>query len=422
MSSLSQTIITNIEASYIETYLRQKGLSRNAEEKGQGLKYWVDYLLKEAKISIPEFEEFLFNELFWGKRKNIRVYKLDNLKDYKYPVDWENALEEYYGIRELEFNNILGNVANDADRRKIAAIHYEENSRGELRKIRILFTVYIDLNAEKGYSSSTAYIPVEVDFIKKIMIIKAWKRQQVTPDNNVDNLMSHIKRIMEIEFGVRSKNYGFEHKKVLFIMSNKFINEVYSHVPTYNEIENLKTIIKKFTKQVIGGLPLKHVSEDGQGNVVLEDGVMNLESEIKNVLENMAISDYFYDRDFEEMWEMGLEAIVAKIKFNDKESVLTSLSGENTEVPIVCTKTFMTLKKRMEETEKIESLWVTMSRDKGNLNLKFDAIHPEYLEILIRYGIRFNEKDMSSAIEIYEKYERKLNEQTAELCKVAIGQ
>lgn len=422
MPSLSQTIIINVGANYIQTYLKQRGIQRTAEKAGQDLKYWVDELLKEDKISIPEFEEFLFEELFWGKRKSIRVYKLENPRRYKYPSDWEKALDENYDIHTMDFCDILGNVANNKETRKIAAVRYEENSRGELNKIRILFSVYIDLNTANGYMGSTAYIPVEVDFTRNRMIIKAWKRQQVTPDNNVDNLITHIKKLMEIEFGVMLKNYGIEHKKVLFLMSKKLIYEVYSHVPTYNQIGNLKNEISGFAQRIIGELPLRHVMVDETGKVTLEEGVMDLESEITNVLENMAISDHFHEKDFEEMWKMGLEAIVARIKFNDKESVLTSLSGEDTTVPIICTKTFMTLKKRMEETEKIENLWITMDRERGNLNLRFDATNPEYLEILIRYGIRFNEKDMNTAIEMYEKYERKLTEQTTEHYQIAIGQ
>lgn len=422
MPLLSQTIITNVGAKYMQTYLNQKGIRRNAEAAGQDLKYWVDELLKEDKIFIPEFEKFLFEELFWGKRKCIRVYKLENSRKYKYPSDWEQVLDENYNIQTMDFCDILGNVANDKETRKIAAVRYEENSRGELNKIRILFSIYIDLNTVNGYMGSTAYIPVEVDFARNRMIIKAWKRQQVTPDNNVDNLITHIKKLMEIEFGVMLKNHGIEHKKVLFLMSKKLIYEVYSHVPTYNQIGNLKNEISGFAQRIIGELPLRHVMVDQRGKIALEEGVMDLESEITNVLENMAISDHFYEKDFEEMWKMGLEAIVARIKFNDKESVLTSLSGEDTTVPIICTKTFMTLKKRIEETEMIENLWITMDRERGNLNLRFDATNPEYLEILIRYGIRFNEKDMDAAIEMYEKYERKLTEQTTEHYKIAIGQ
>ena len=64
MPSLSESIITNIGNSYIETYLRQKGLVKTEDEKSLDLKYWVDNLLKAKKMDIEEFEDFLFDELF----------------------------------------------------------------------------------------------------------------------------------------------------------------------------------------------------------------------------------------------------------------------------------------------------------------------------------------------------------------------
>lgn len=219
-----------------------------------------------------------------------------------------------------------------------------------------------------------------------------------------------------------TKNYMSEHKKILFLMSKSLIYEAYSHVPTYNEINNIEGSIKKFVEETLGGLSLRNVKPNGNGQHILAEGVMDFEAEIRNVLEGLAISDYFFDRNFDEIWKMGLEAVVARVKFNDEEKVLTSLSGENTTTPIFCTKTFMSLKNRMEESERIETLWITMDRKRGNLNLKFDASNMEYMEILIKYGIRFNEADMNSALEIYEKYETKLNQQVAEHSKIAIGQ
>lgn len=112
MPSLSQSIITNVEESYIQLYLKKKGFVQTDEEKGQELKYWVDNLLKDKKINVEEFEEFLFNELFWGKRKTIRVYKLDKVKNYKYPGDWELPLEEKYNVVSINFSDILGMIPN----------------------------------------------------------------------------------------------------------------------------------------------------------------------------------------------------------------------------------------------------------------------------------------------------------------------
>ena len=423
MPSISQSIIVNVEASYIEQYLNKKGLVRSTEELGQELKYWIDNLLSAGKINIVDFEQFLFNELFWGKRKTIHIYKLDKVKEYKYPEDWENALNEHYNIHSINYCNILKMIPNTTEPRKIVSVQSEENQKGELIRIRLLFACFIQLNGERGYKDSVAYIPVELDFERKIMIIKAWTRQHIAhEEHKAENLLDHIKKLMCIEFKVEIKNFMSRHKKVLFLMSKNLIDEAYSQVPAYNQIDYLVENIKDFEIEIVNTLPLKHINGDGKGNYLLDKGVMNFEAEIRNTLECLAISDYFYDKNFDEIWNLGLEAVVARVKFNDEEKVLTSLSGENTSAPIFCTKTFMALKNRMEETKQIEILWVTMERKRGNLNLKFDASNTEYLEMLIRYGIRFNERDMNSALEIYEKYEEKLNQQITRRCEIAVGQ
>lgn len=82
----------------------------------------------------------------------------------------------------------------------------------------------------------------------------------------------------------------------------------------------------------------------------------------------------------------------------------------------------MSLKNRIRETKRIEILWIAMNREKGHLNLKFDASDQEYLEILItNYGIRFNETDMKSALKIYEKYEAELTQEITGKSKIAVG-
>lgn len=420
--ALSQSIIVNVGEEYIETYLKNKRLIRTEEENSQGLKYWVDSLLDKGKINVEEFEKFLFDELFWGKRKTIWVYKLDKIKDYKYPEDWKEPLDIQYSITSINFCNILCNIPNKEKQRKIAAVYSEGNAKGELTRIKILFACYIQINEKNGYKDSVAYIPVELDFSRKIMIMKAWRRQQIAHDKHkAEKLMLHIKELMESEFKVRTRNYDMEHKTVLFHMSKNLIQKAYCCVPNYNEIRKIDTIVMDFIEETLGKLSLRNVEITKNGTCTLMDGVMDFEAEIKNVIEALTISDYFFDRDFNEIWEMGLEAVVTRIKFNDEERVLTSLSGENTSMPIFCTKTFMSLKNRMEAAEKVETLWIAMNRKKGNLNLKFDASNMEYLEILIKYGIRFNETDMNSALDIYDKYESELNQQITEYNKIAVG-
>ena len=91
MPSISQSIIINVDSSYIETYIKQKGFTRSEEEKGKELKYWADELLQEEKLKRSDFEDFLFEELFCGKRKSVRVYKLDSIRHIKFGQDWKIA-------------------------------------------------------------------------------------------------------------------------------------------------------------------------------------------------------------------------------------------------------------------------------------------------------------------------------------------
>ncbi len=427
MPSLSESIVDNVGESYISTYLKGKGHTQPDEKKGQALRYWVDDLFKEQKIDIDDFESFLFDELFFGKRKTIRVYRLEKTKNYKFPVDWEIPLDEHYALASIDFCNILNTIPNEKDAGKIAAVRSEENIREELVKIKLLFVFYIEINEDRNIKSTSAYIPVEINFQTKTMLIKAWTRQHVDYDPyKAGKLIQHVKNLLEIEFKVSTKYYGIAHKKVLFNMSRSLIYEAYSNVPAYNKIENMNDSIKNFIKETYEKLSLWNTEEDDGGEQFLPKEVLDYEGELKNVLESLAISDHFFNRSYDEIWEMGLEAVISRIKFNDKEKVLASLKAEDTETPIFCTKTFMSLKTRMQETERIESLWIAMDREKGqkgHLNVRFDASDQEYLGLLItNYSIRFNESDMNIILRIYDKYEAKSNKRDTGKGKMAVGQ
>lgn len=427
MPSLSESIVDNVGESYISTYLKGKGHTQPDEKKGQALRYWVDDLFKEQKIDIDDFESFLFDELFFGKRKTIRMYRLEKTKNYKFPVDWEIPLDEHYALASIDFCNILNTIPNEKDAGKIAAVRSEENIREELVKIKLLFVFYIEINEDRNIKSTSAYIPVEINFQTKTMLIKAWTRQHVDYDPyKAGKLIQHVKNLLEIEFKVSTKYYGIAHKKILFNMSRSLIYEAYSNVPAYNKIENMNDSIKNFIKKTYEKLSLWNTEEDDGGEQFLPKEVLDYEGELKNVLESLAISDHFFNRSYDEIWEMGLEAVISRIKFNDKEKVLASLKAEDTETPIFCTKTFMSLKTRMQETERIESLWIAMDREKGqkgHLNVRFDASDQEYLGLLItNYSIRFNESDMNIILRIYDKYEAKSNKRDTGKGKMAVGQ
>ena len=107
---ISQALIDNINDSNsnaIEVYLRANNIQKSEEDEGMETKLWVNKLFGQSKINLDNFEEFLFSELFYGKRKLIRVYKIDECRKYSLPTDWGEGLALYSDGKGYEFSNIL---------------------------------------------------------------------------------------------------------------------------------------------------------------------------------------------------------------------------------------------------------------------------------------------------------------------------
>lgn len=406
MSLITEAIVENVEGSYIETYLNQNRLKRTDEEAGISVVEWVNNLLNKDLIDVIEFEKFLFRELLMGKRKLIRLYQLSDIRKIKLFDDWIEIFKENFGVTSMNFNAILDTFPDTKNRKKIAAIHSEENEKGELASLQILFVCLIEVAEREASRTSYAYIPVDINFTNETMLIKAWNRYNVLfEEERAEALLDRIKDIMSVIFHISTRHYMIQHKKVLYNMSKGLVDDIYQKIPAFRHISVLNNLISDFEQRVLTELPIEHISVNEEGKRSVPKGVMDFSDEIKKAMERLAISDYFYDRSYDEIWQMGVEAVISRIKFSDNENVLTSLSGEDSEKPIFCTKTFMYLKKSMEDSKLVERLWVVKSRNRGKLSIRYDAMNDEYLGIMIMSGIRYTEEDLKTALEMYKNYE-----------------
>ena len=304
---------------------------------------------------------------------------------------------------------------NRQESRKIAAIHCEENEKGEIARLQIIFVCYVEISDKNGYRDSCAYIPVDIDFLQRKMVLKAWNRQGVIEQYRADTLTDGVKSIMCNLFGVITTDYKINHKKVLYSMSKGLVDNVYNKIPAFNQIDLMQKCVDDFEQSILERLPIVHIDENEDGKKKIPRGVMEFSDEIKKAIERLVVSDYFFDRSYDEIWNMGIEAIIARIKFNDSENILASLSSQDSEKPIFCSKTFMYLKKSMEDAKLVEKLWVVKKRSRGKINIRYDATNEEYLGILIKFGVRYAEEDLDVAMEIYKEYESEISR------KIAIG-
>lgn len=343
MLTLSGMIVANVGTDYINTYLKSKKYAK--EDEGKAVEYWVNDLIARERLDIDDFENFLFDELSFGKRKSIRVYKIDNAYKLKDSENWLNQLRENYGINSLEFKNIMTSIPSYKEPERIAAISSEFDYRGNVTRIRILFTAYAEVEEKGKIHATGAYYPIDIDLKKKCVIIKAWNRQGLRDGYKAEERLDHIASILSMGFGVKTKSFGVQHKKTLHNMSQGIVTEVYKKIPAFNRINCLDEEIEKFQQKVLTGLPLKNI-EYRENTVCLKENVFDFKDEMKKMFEKICISDYFFDVPYEDIWNMGIHMIVSKIKFKDLEHVLTILSSETSEIPVFCTKTFLNKKNR----------------------------------------------------------------------------
>lgn len=160
MLTLSGMIVANVGTDYINTYLKSKKYAK--EDEGKAVEYWVNDLIARERLDIDDFENFLFDELSFGKRKSIRVYKIDNAYKLKDSENWLNQLRENYGINSLEFKNIMTSIPSYKEPERIAAISSEFDYRGNVTRIRILFTAYAEVEEKGKIHATGAYYPSDI--------------------------------------------------------------------------------------------------------------------------------------------------------------------------------------------------------------------------------------------------------------------
>lgn len=404
--SISQAVVTNVGNDRIEAYLRKCGIKRSEEDEGKNTKYWVDSEIEKNTIQMEHFEQFLFEELFYGKRKTIRIFNMKNYRQYVYPDDWSEKLQKKYFASSMSFSKVIQRLPSEKHELVISAIEMKENTEGEIERLKILFAHYIVVEDGKNHVNDISYIPVDLDFSRKKIIIKVWNRQHILYEEYRANaLFNKILNILERDFGVNYEKYGQKHKQAIFVMSQNILAETYSKIEAYNDIDRTEETLQVFCQQIYNNLPLVNIKRVN-GKCVLPVEVMNFEEEIRNNIESLVICDYFHKVDYRSLYNSELEAVLSRIKFNDAEQVLTSLTGENGSTPIIFTKTFLALKRRMKDSKKTEVVWLAIKRDKGRIKVKYDAQNIDYLEIMINsYDIDYKSEDLVKILERYEKYE-----------------
>ena len=287
----------------------------------------------------------------YGKRKLIRVFEVSNKRKLKTEEFWASALNKKFQTASLDMCEIVQTNVDISDDWKIAAVKTKDDKRGDVGKICILFQCYIcvreKISRERNWC---AYIPVEVDLESGLLLVKAWRRQGVE-DNEAykyNTLMNKVVMWLK-DTGVRVKVIQDTYKRTLANMNESLIAELLEKISACKEIERLSDTFARAEKEILENISFENaVDEDGER--VFHKRIMDIRKEMKNLVIRAAVSDYFFKRDFDEVWKMGISAVINSVKFSELDNSITIVKSENNARPVFCAKPFLMLLTAMDKT------------------------------------------------------------------------
>ena len=135
------------------------------------------------------------------------------------------------------------------------------------------------------------------------------------------------------------------------------------------------------------------------------------------------MSDYFFRRNYNAVWDMGLSAVVNSVKLSELDNAITIVKSEDNNKPVFCGKPFLMLLGAMENTRQVDALCISfMYRDK-KFRVSYDATKEDYISIGILSGQEdFCEEDYQMIWEMLKKYEKGKVVSIKTVVGTAIGQ
>lgn len=240
------------------------------------------------------------------------------------------------------------------------------------------------------------------------------------PEKITQSLLELIQAQMNIKLGMFKCNPA----EVLYRMSNGLIDDFFNKIPTMNKLNNLENKIDSFINDVLTEDLFKNkeiIKHENKDFYTLNDSIMDLESEIKFLLQQAVVFDYFFDKKISGVLD-ELDVVLVCLRFNDRDNVTASLTGENRRKALFDSKTLMSLRRSMDLVKSLSYITIYYRNEDGIImKVKYDASNPDYLGIHVLNYNCFTEREYKRIWEIYGNYESDNDENVGELPSKKVG-
>ena len=403
---VSRLIIENIRKNELRLYLKSQGIEKKSDEEEQKFEEWLSDIIDNEKIDIDSINDCIWDELMYGNRRLIRVYKLKATRKIKYENAWSRFLEEF-NCSGLNFNNIIQTTISDegenngGEKLKVCGIKTNfENDEIKYLDILFLYSMKIKDKLTNSLEKFYSYIPVTLDLNKKLMIIKVWNKEQAdTGDTPYEQLNYVVNRIMD-KFDFEISNIIKDSQEVLYKMSKDLFNEFFISLPNSNTLDEKKCKLAEVTNLLLDGIQLEN------SEIVGGLKTINVDDELYKLIQQIALYDYLKKNDMDSLLK-NTARYISRIRFSDIDNLTASLNSEDGKKCIFDAKTFMSIRNSLDLVKRIVTVVVSYKEHsgKGLLQVKYDAADNRYICIHILNNRYYNNEDFEMLWRLYEDYE-----------------
>lgn len=398
MYALSTYISNNITKKSLKSFA--KSLNESDYKDGSNAKEYIERLINSKRLTIDGFNNYLFNELFYGQQKDVYVHKIHK---YDYNIISEKKLsdiisKEYKG--NSNFNEISARVlSNEDERLELVACKTECNrENGEVNNIKLLFAYKIaKTNNKKLRIEEHSYVPVEIDLIRRLLITKVapktnLEKDAYKPDTLYEKYTDKIKKMFSIELN----SYDISHKKALYNMSEVLYNQVYNKMIS-TKSNNLEKEIDKFCTVIDKEIKIKNIEEKKKNN-----NIFDINYSIKKFFNQLLITDILTTNDVEDNMN-GIDGLVTYLRFNDGTNVSAKVRGENCRACIYTSETYLALRDPIENSNKISEMNVVWIGNNKDFRVKYAT--NSYYYLFMHFYEDFKKDDFNYGYSKYKEYE-----------------
>lgn len=416
MVSISFSLINNIDKNRLLKFLAEEECEQE-EYEGMEIDIMLSKMLEEKTLKLSKLNEFLFDELFYGMHRDINIYKIRSFRKAKYVNDWIRGICNDYDVDSVNYNKIVQTYATKDSGERISAIKTIYDEKNEITNIKLIFVKQIEILKEGSITTSYSYTPVELDFKRKIIVIKARHRKNVHNDKHKPKyLMNDIFHKITSKMQIQIIPFENSHQSTLYKMSRGLVDELFANIPAFSSIEKMEEPNEELINNITQLLPIENIV-DGSIN----KKVMDIKDELYKMLQELILADYFFNRDEDNIWDIDISAIITSIRFDDSKNATARLAGENRIKHIFNSKSFMGLRKSLEMVKEVQALSIAFKKGRSTIHVKYDATDNIYLNVLFTTYKPYDEDDFDKVWERFIGYESDISEKVTEVCERKLG-